>query len=101
MTIVFGVQIPNTIYLTSSTKVDEGSNFACARSPNGFDEFDQVGTRDEWQSVVDVLCVCVCVCVYESRSKRASVGHTPANERCRPLLTPLIVCDRQGEMFDE
>ena len=59
MTIVFGVQIPNTIYLTSSTKVDEGSNFACARSPNGFDEFDQVGTRDEWQSVVDVLCVCV------------------------------------------
>ena len=63
MTIVFGVQIPNTIYLTSSTKVDEGSNFACARSPNGFDEFDQVGTRDEWQSVVDVLCVCVCVCV--------------------------------------
>ena len=47
------------------------------------------------------VCVCVCVCVYESRSKRASVGHTPANERCRPLLTPLIVCDRQGEMFDE
>ncbi|KAI2808678.1 hypothetical protein BLOT_006623 [Blomia tropicalis] len=47
MTIVFGVQIPNTIYLTSSTKVDEGSNFACARSPNGFDEFDQVEKKEQ------------------------------------------------------